>query len=341
MALTVNTNVASLMVQANLNRASASTKFGTGMILLDGSAGVLTFQVGAGAGASEKISLSLSDNFSSESLFVAPKSVAAVPENATTTGSNAIVEGVYKLVAIDGTDSRNTSGDAALETALEGKRTALDAASKALAATPGDAALETALATAQADYDLSDNALKDDLLAKKPLIDSAISDNLDSTLNAIDAALEKINASRADLGAKQNRFMSTIDNLNCHVAEHHRRPWPNPRRRLRRRVSRASKTTNPATSRNSRSGSDPPATCSGPEIAAIKEGALGHMSNPGISIGMPGLKGWKWQCWREFTGEAKSSAAPDNYRDARVVAIFFKKALKLLALPTITITKVI
>jgi len=62
------------------------------------------------------------------------------------------------------------------------------------------------------------------------------------------------------------------------------------------------------------------------------------MSNPGISIGMPGLKGWKW---REFTGEAKSSAAPDNYRDARVVAIFFKKALKLLALPTITITKVI
>jgi flagellin len=196
-----------------LTRVSTSTKFGTGMNLLDGSAGIMTFQVGAGAGASERISLSLSDSFSSESLFVAPKSIAGIPEDATTTGSKTIVEGVYTPVAIDGTGSRNTSGDAALETALEGKKTVLDAASKALAATPGDAALETALASAQADYDLADNALKDDLLAKKPLIDKAISDNLDSTLNAIDAALEKINASRAELGAKQNRFLSTINNL--------------------------------------------------------------------------------------------------------------------------------
>ncbi|MEB0127903.1 flagellin, partial [Pseudomonas sp. CCC1.2] len=81
---------------------------------------------------------------------------------------------------------------------------------------PAAAAYEAKLAevaAAQEEKNVADAALKVDLDKKKPLIDKAISDNLDSTLKAIDAALQKINSARAELGAKQNRLTSTISNL--------------------------------------------------------------------------------------------------------------------------------
>ncbi|MDY7560754.1 flagellin [Pseudomonas sp. 10B1] len=218
-----------------LTRASKSVTFGGDLNVMDGSAGTLTFQVGANAGSNEKISLSLSDDFSSESLFVAAKNVAGVQEDATTTGSKGIVAGEYTAFSIDGKGSRKTTGDDVLEAAVADKTKALDLLREELAALPippapavtppggtppapdpAAAAYEAKLAevaAAQEEKNVADAALKVDLDKKKPLIDKAISDNLDSTLKAIDAALQKINSARAELGAKQNRLTSTISNL--------------------------------------------------------------------------------------------------------------------------------
>ncbi|MDB6049977.1 MAG: Flagellin [Pseudomonas sp.] len=220
---------------AELTRASKSVTFGADLNLMDGSAGTLTFQVGANAGENEKISLSLMDDFSAEAMFAAAKNVAGVPEDATTTGSKAITAGEYTPFKIDGSGSRKTTGDEVLEAAKKTTQEALDVLKQELAALPMPAppvatppggtapppdpnaaaydAKKAEVAVAEDAYDVADKALKADLATKKPLIDKAISDNLDSTLRAIDAALQKINSARADVGAKQNRFISTISNL--------------------------------------------------------------------------------------------------------------------------------
>lgn len=220
---------------AELTRASKSVTFGADLNLMDGSAGTLTFQVGANAGENEKISLSLNENFSTESLFAANKNVAGAPEDATTTGSIAITAGEYTTLKIDGSGSRKTTGDDVLEAAAKDTKAAVELLQTELAALPAPApvvvtppggtappidpnaaaydAKKAEIVIAQEASDLADTALKADLKAKKPLIDKAISENLDSTLRAIDTALQKINSARADLGAKQNRFISTISNL--------------------------------------------------------------------------------------------------------------------------------
>jgi flagellin len=207
-----------------ISRASRTHRFGTDMYLLNGSAGVLTFQVGANAGADEKISLSLAQDFSSESLFAATKSVNAVAADATTTGSKAIVEGEYTPLAIDGTGSRNTPlvdpdrvPDPVKAQALADAKGVLDTAQKELDGAPGDAAKQTAVDDAKKVVETAQQVVDADIPPSKELIDQARSENLDATLKAIDAALEKVNAARADIGAKQNRLLATIDNLTSMV----------------------------------------------------------------------------------------------------------------------------
>lgn len=207
-----------------ISRSSRSVKFGTDMNLMDGSAGILTFQVGANAGADEKISLSLSQDFSSESLFTATKGAAEVLPGATTTGSKAIVEGEYMPLAIDGTGSRNTPPidpnrvpDPIKAQSLADAKVALKDAKDKLAPSPTDQTLIDAVDNAQKAVDAAQQAVDDDMPPSKELIDQAVTDNLDATLKAIDAALEKINAARADIGAKQNRLQATISNLTSMV----------------------------------------------------------------------------------------------------------------------------
>lgn len=195
-----------------ISRTSRTVKFGTDMNLMDGSAGILTFQVGPNAGADEKISLSLAQDFSSETLFVATKSAAAVGETPTNTGSKEVVAGVYTPLMIDGTGNRNV-GKPALSDALTAAKNGLQTAKDDLAATPADTGKQAALVTAQTTFNDAQKALDDDIAANKSVNDKAVSENLDDTLKAIDAALEKINAARADIGAKQNRLQATISNL--------------------------------------------------------------------------------------------------------------------------------
>jgi len=209
-----------------LTRLSKSTTFGGGLKLLDGSAGTMTFHVGANVGRTEEISLSLSDDFSAESLFIAAKSAAAVPGDDKTTGSVEVVKGEYTALAIDGRGSRNllpiNVTEKMTDDALQ-KNTALAAAESALGAIDAVAdpaaytAQQAVVATAKAEADGATTVLKDatELDKKsKPLNDQAIADNIEATIMSIDKALETIDAARSNLGAKQNRFASTISNLN-------------------------------------------------------------------------------------------------------------------------------
>jgi flagellin len=73
------------------------------------------------------------------------------------------------------------------------------------------------VATAKTEADGATTILKDatELDKKsKPLNDQAMADNIEATIMSIDKALETIDAARSNLGAKQNRFASTISNLN-------------------------------------------------------------------------------------------------------------------------------
>ncbi|MGV8918287.1 MAG: flagellin [Pseudomonas sp.] len=218
-----------------VQRASESVKFGTDLNLLDGSAGVMMFQVGANAGESERISLSLSESFSAEALFLAPEDVALAAPSTTSSGSTAVTKGEYMPLSIDGTGSRNTSAkliaDPVLEKAIADAKAELGTAKVALEALPApkdptDAAAADTMAyvAQQQEVKTKEEAVKQaaiashkDLSSRKALNDEAINENLDTTLKAIDAALDKINATRADLGAKQNRFSSAIQNLTSMV----------------------------------------------------------------------------------------------------------------------------
>jgi len=200
---------------AELTRISESTTFGGGLKLLDGSAGTMTFHVGANVGRTEEISLSLTDNFASESLLVAAEDVAAIPASASTTGSVAVIAGEYTPLAIDGTGSRIVvPADIALVTAVNDKKTALETAKTELAAAPADVGKQTAVGDAEKALRIAEKAMNVDVLGKKGLNDKAMADNIESTIKVIDKALETIDAARSNLGAKQNRFASTISNLN-------------------------------------------------------------------------------------------------------------------------------
>ncbi|WP_268800289.1 flagellin N-terminal helical domain-containing protein [Pseudomonas huanghezhanensis] len=202
---------------AELTRIARGTTFGAELNLLDGSAGALSFQVGANVGATEKISLSLSDDFSSESMFVADADAAAIPADATTSGSRVVVKGEYLAMSIDGAGVRNivSSVTDVMKDAVTAAEADLKTAETTFAAitTPPTDLEKQALATAKAALATAEKVVKDAGDSDEVLNRSARHENIEATMKAIDKALSLVNAARADLGAKQNRFTSAIENL--------------------------------------------------------------------------------------------------------------------------------
>ncbi|MFK4133723.1 flagellin domain-containing protein [Pseudomonas luteola] len=128
-----------------LTRIASTTTFGKDKQLLDGSAGVMQFQVGANTGTNEVIEIDLTQKFDAASL-----GSAAVAESGNA-GDPGYVAAVPALMLSAATITAGNNEDA---------HTAIDAA-----------------------------------------------------IGAIDAAMDTINSTRADLGAVQNRMSSTISNL--------------------------------------------------------------------------------------------------------------------------------
>ncbi|MGE6385875.1 flagellin [Pseudomonas sp. NPDC078416] len=209
-------NAEFLKLTAEVSRTAKGTTFGAELNLLDGSAGELSFQIGANVGATEKISLTLSDDFSSESIFVATEDRAAVAATATHSGSAAIVKGDYTPLSIDGSGSRNIVNTVTAQMAadIETAKTGLIAAEATFAGiqTPVQADVDTLNAAKKAVTD-AEKILGDAKSADEALNKPARTENIEYTIKAIDAAIGKINSARADLGANQNRMMSAIENL--------------------------------------------------------------------------------------------------------------------------------
>lgn len=207
-----------------LTRKAQSTTFGTGLKLLDGSAGILTFHVGANTGPAEQINVSLSGDFTANSLFKATKAVPAVAADATTTGLQETKVGEYSRFTIDSTGKRNilaladTKQEAKAVKDADAKLKVAQAALKTVDKNDGAAvqAAADAVATARSDFDTATAAYSakiDANAATKALNDTAMGDNIGASMDAIDKALQTINSAVADLGAKQNRLTSTVSNL--------------------------------------------------------------------------------------------------------------------------------
>jgi flagellin len=196
---------------AEVNRIASQTTY-NGTNVLDGSAGVVNFQVGANVG--QTISVDLSQNVSSAKIGggfaqsgTAIGSITGLSLDATgaaTTGTAAIT--TINVLA-DGkggftyTDQNNQAITSGVATASELSVTAASgttAGSIAFKGTGATAAQTTQLAS------LNSNN-------KPPLvsaIDISTTDGANGAIEAIDNALNSVNSIQANLGAAQNRFTS-------------------------------------------------------------------------------------------------------------------------------------
>jgi flagellin len=165
---------------AELNRLAGSTKFGQDLKLLDGSAGILTFHVGANTGPDEQIDIALTQSFSATSMFTAKADMAVAPAalGVAAAGGNPATPAVVgnKAVAIGDDITPKIDGTGIYEGV---------ARANPLAPTKEELELESAVA------------------AK----------NIDEAILQIDQALATVSAATAELGAKQNRLTSTIANI--------------------------------------------------------------------------------------------------------------------------------
>jgi len=156
-----------------LTRIASSTNL-NGKNLLDGSAGTMTLQVGSNTGSANRIDLALSTKFDATSLAVASGAVSI-----TGTSNVAASTGVPSAAA--------TPSSAGTPSAAGTPPTAAVPSSAGTPSTAGTPSVAGVTGTAGT--------------------------NIDNAITAIDAALAKINSTRADLGASQSRLTSTISNL--------------------------------------------------------------------------------------------------------------------------------
>ncbi|WP_312124995.1 flagellin domain-containing protein [Pseudomonas sp.] len=227
MAMTVNTNVASLSVQKNLNRASDS---------LSNSMQRLSSGLKINSAKDDAAGLQIANRLTSQirGLNVAVKnandgiSIAQTAEGALQESTN-ILQRMRELAL----QSRNDSNSEKDRTALNAEFTAMGEELTRIASTT-KFGKDTALLSGAGKFDFqvgantgTDEVISIDLGtggfgADALGVGSAVSitgansaahTNVDAAVSAIDAAMDTINAKRADLGAVQNRMTSTISNL--------------------------------------------------------------------------------------------------------------------------------
>lgn len=228
-------------LKKELDRISNTTAFG-GKKLLDGSFGTESFQVGSAANESISLKLGSTDTASLKSDSISSGTIAAVTGNATTSGAVAaqftITDGnadgtdrVFTITADFASGATGLEQNQALATVINdanigvgafindsgaielvtdkdiGSGAAGELQLKTASGATAEAALTAASgATAQTFSAVSaDNTVKD--------IDLTTAKGAQEAIYIIDAAIENIDGQRAELGAAQNRFDSTISNL--------------------------------------------------------------------------------------------------------------------------------
>ena len=220
MALTVNTNVASMNVQKNLTRASDALS--TSMTRLSSGLKINSAKDDA---AGLQIATRMTSQVRGQTMAIKNAndgiSIAQTAEGALQESSN-ILQRMRELAVQSRNGSNATSDQAALDkeyqqmsleltrisdnTNLNGKKL-LDGSNATITLqvgynTAADDKIDLNLGAGFSATDLALNAT-----------DLTDATNSDASIVAIDAALTTINDTRADLGASQNRLTSTIANL--------------------------------------------------------------------------------------------------------------------------------
>ncbi len=201
-------------LRGELSRIASSTNF-NGTKLLDGTAGTLNFQVGADGNGTSTIGVNLS------TANIAGVATALTTGNwtgtltttpATATGNWVFTQGGTQVtVAMGAVDATRTNGGLAnvlnADTAFANNFTASvnSSGSLVVASKTGSAAI-TVTGTGQSAISGSAGAL-----------DFSTHASSQSAVNAIDTQIAYVSTARANLGALQNRFEHTINNLNVAV----------------------------------------------------------------------------------------------------------------------------
>ncbi|MDT0200816.1 flagellin [Nocardioides sp. AE5] len=204
-------------LQSELGRIASSTNF-NGTNLLDGTAGTLAFQVGADGNANSRIDVDLTT-----------ANVANVANALTSGGGNSYA--VVTPTAVTGNWTFTTTGVAATSTVAMGAAGSLHTVDDVASKLNADAGFSANFrATVNANNELVVNATNGGTLATTAPgtggaagaavvggISFASHSDAQAAIGAIDSQIQTISTARANLGALQNRFEHTINNLNVAV----------------------------------------------------------------------------------------------------------------------------
>ncbi|ANI61791.1 flagellin domain-containing protein [Pseudomonas sp. GR 6-02] len=226
MALTVNTNTTSLSVQKNLNRASDALS--TSMTRLSSGLKINSAKDDA---AGLQIATRMTSQIRGQTMAIKNAndgvSIAQTAEGALQESTN-ILQRMREIAVQSRNDSNGTADRTALDkeyqqsvaeltriaqsTNLNGKAL-IDGTAGAMqfqvgSNTTSDNQITLTLSTS---FDASALGMTGTVISGTS--NALNHTNVDNSISAIDAALANINATRADLGAAQNRFSTTISNL--------------------------------------------------------------------------------------------------------------------------------
>ncbi len=232
MALTVNTNVTSLNVQKNLNKASDSLS--TSMTRLSSGLKINSAKDDA---AGLQIATRMTSQIRGQTMAIKNAndgiSIAQTAEGAMQEQTN-ILQRMRELAVQSRNDNNSTTDRDALNkeftqmsaeltriansTNLNGKNL-LDGTASTMTFQVGSNTGTSNQITLTLSASFDANTLGVGSAITIAGSTSAVSEtNFSAAVTAIDKALDTINASRADLGAAQNRLTSTISNLNASAA---------------------------------------------------------------------------------------------------------------------------
>jgi flagellin len=221
-----------VQLKAELDRIASTTNF-NGTNLLDGTFTGKAFQVGANSG--QTISVNIAGGSSSSALGVSGVDVTTVAANAVTgTTVNAVAGTAGTFTSTQTTFAAGAAGWSSLNgtVTVGGKSLDLSTVTAAGGGTPTLADLNTALTTALGAGAVTASVSGGNALVLTGAVPAAGSsaDAVDAAsvkfspasgastaITAIDAAIATVSSQRADLGAIQNRFEHTINNLNTTI----------------------------------------------------------------------------------------------------------------------------
>ncbi|MFJ4354299.1 flagellin domain-containing protein [Pseudomonas sp. NPDC089428] len=229
MALTVNTNTTSLGVQKNLNKASDA--LGTSMTRLSSGLRINSAKDDA---AGQQIATKLQTMVTGTTVAIKNandgNSITQTAEGALSEITN-ILQRMRELALQARNDSNGTTERAALNKEFAAKSdeitriassTTYGTSKQLLDGSAGDMEFQVGAMTGSSQtltvslstsFAASTLGVGTGTLAISGTTDAAVHTSADAAIDAIDTALQTVNDTKSDLGAIQNRFQSTINNL--------------------------------------------------------------------------------------------------------------------------------